>query len=238
MTERPINTPRRRGFSLVEFLVVIGIIALLVVLLLPATRSVGPAARATQCKNNLKQIGLALLNYHDTYGSFPPAYTVDAEGRPLHSWRTLILPYLDQAPLFKQIDLSKPWDAPENAELFKARVSAYDCPNLASRGNKTTYVAIAGPDSGFRSDAARSLADFPPNSEALVVMEVDADHAVPWMSPQDASPELITSLVAKAKMPHSAGCHALRVDGTVISVPATMPANGLRAKMSISAAKK
>ncbi len=91
---RSIGTPgakNRAGLTLVEFLVVFGIIIVLVALLLPGVRrGVPKAARRTQCKNNLKQISLALHNYHDEYQAFPPAYTMDADGQPLHSWRTLI----------------------------------------------------------------------------------------------------------------------------------------------------
>src|SRR5258708_3361414 len=83
-----------RGVKLVELLAVLSIIGLLIGLLLPAPRSARPAARRAQCNNNLKQIALALQNYEQAHKALPPAYTVDAEGRPLHSWRTLILPYL------------------------------------------------------------------------------------------------------------------------------------------------
>ena len=84
-------------FTLVGFLGVLGIIALVIALLLPLARNgAGPAARRAQCTNNLKQIALALHNYEQAYKALPPAYTVDAEGRPLHSWRTLILPYLEE----------------------------------------------------------------------------------------------------------------------------------------------
>ena len=90
---------------------------ILVALLLPAVSAAREAARRTQCMNHLKQVALALHNYHDVFQAFPPAYTVDEDGKPLHSWRTLILPYLEQAALYEQIDLSKPWDAPENRHL-------------------------------------------------------------------------------------------------------------------------
>ena len=69
--------------------------------------------------NNLKQIALALLNYEQAHHALPPAYTVDAQGRPLHSWRTLILPYLDQESLYQTIDLSKPWNDPANAKALE-----------------------------------------------------------------------------------------------------------------------
>ena len=89
-----------------------GIIVVLIALMLPAMRSAREPARRTQCRYNLKQIGLALHEYEQAFGVLPPAYTVDAEGKRLQSWRVLILPYLDQAALYKLIDLTKPWDDP------------------------------------------------------------------------------------------------------------------------------
>ena len=100
----------RRGMTLGECIIATGIVMLIglvaVALLLPSVRRAREPARRSQCKNNLKQIWLALHNYHDEYQAFPPAYTVDAEGQPLHSWRTLILPYMDQKPLYDKLDLT------------------------------------------------------------------------------------------------------------------------------------
>src|SRR5262245_5824738 len=117
-----------RPFTLLELLVVLGIIAALFALLLPATRTARPAARRAQCENNLKQIALALLNYEQDYHALPPAHTVDANGRPLHSWRTLILPYLEHEALYRTIDLSKPWNHPANAKALGTSVSIFRCP--------------------------------------------------------------------------------------------------------------
>src|SRR5262245_60216991 len=95
-SQAPPAKPGRFKFTLVELLVVLFVIAIIVGLLLPARRGSSGGGRRMYCSNNLKQIGLALHNYHDKYGALPPAYTVDEDGKPLHSWRTLILPFMEQ----------------------------------------------------------------------------------------------------------------------------------------------
>lgn len=99
----------RHGFTLIELLVVIAIIAVLIALLLPAVQQAREAARRTQCKNSLKQIGLAMHNYHDSFNQFPPGYvakipfTITSGERSLWSWGSFILPYIDQTALYNQI---------------------------------------------------------------------------------------------------------------------------------------
>jgi len=107
---------RWRAFTLVELLVVIAIIGILIALLLPAVQAAREAARRSQCVNNLKQIGLALHNYHDTYNSLPTGQIWgNGYGRPEgpyhHTWVTKILPYVEQQPLYEQMDVRLPvWD--------------------------------------------------------------------------------------------------------------------------------
>jgi prepilin-type N-terminal cleavage/methylation domain-containing protein len=104
----------RPGFTLIELLVVIAIIAVLIALLLPAVQAAREAARRAQCANNLKQIGIALHNYHDVVGAFPtsfwratPAYQNDPSGaRWGHSWITLALPFMEQTPLYNSVNFS------------------------------------------------------------------------------------------------------------------------------------
>jgi prepilin-type N-terminal cleavage/methylation domain-containing protein len=98
----PFPSPRRRGFTLVELLVVIAIIGILVALLLPAVQAAREAARRSQCTNNLKQLSLAVHNYHDTFKSLPPTWIRTNE----LSWIVLILPFMEQTPLYDQIDKS------------------------------------------------------------------------------------------------------------------------------------
>src|ERR1700733_10552979 len=103
--------PRCRGFTLIELLVVIAIIAVLIALLLPAVQQARESARRTQCKNNLKQYGLALHNYHDTYSRFPystsgsQSLNVNSVGTN-HNWLEFILPFIEQTTLYNQLNFT------------------------------------------------------------------------------------------------------------------------------------
>ena len=120
--EMPVGTnrSRHRGFTLIELLVVIAIIAVLIALLLPAVQQAREAARRTQCKNNLKQIGLAVFNYESTNTCFPMRtiyQTVGtAQGKYFGPFYGM-LPYLDQAPLYNLIDFTTPWCSPTNQQV-------------------------------------------------------------------------------------------------------------------------
>jgi len=128
--------PRRRvGFTLIELLVVIAIIAVLIALLLPAVQQAREAARRSQCKNNLKQIGLALHNYHDVTNAFPPGWIgvesglPNIEGSNGFAWGTFILPYLDQSPLYNKFDFTAPMNYGTNIDHLRHVLSVYQCPS-------------------------------------------------------------------------------------------------------------
>jgi len=137
MTLRPRWT--RSGFTLIELLVVIAIIAILIALLLPAVQQAREAARRTQCKNNLKQLGLALHNYHDTYSKFPPSeihtreFLTDANndwGNSTGTWALFLLPYIEQANTYSKINFSARFDGtPENLAAIGQVYTAYLCPS-------------------------------------------------------------------------------------------------------------
>jgi prepilin-type processing-associated H-X9-DG protein len=227
---------KRIALTLVELLVIIAIIGVLVALLLPSVRTGREAARRNQCQNNLKQIAIALKRYEKANGALPPAYTTDADGKPLHSWRTLILPYIEEQALYESIDLTKPWDDVANAEAARTSVFTYQCSSTTDDDNRTTYLAVVSPTSCFRAAEPRSVSEITDRaSETLMVIEVDSEHADPWMSPEDAHETLVLGLGGpKSRTPHPAGMNAAFVDGHVQFLSFEMPADVRRAMISIA----
>ena len=133
----------RRAFTLIELLVVIAIIAILIALLLPAVQQAREAARRTQCKNGLKQLGLSMHNYHSTYRNFPPSMiyadtaATGSESR-WWSWNVMLLPYMDQAPLYQKFDINidglfSP-EAVVNTEFTSAILPMLQCPSDPNAG--------------------------------------------------------------------------------------------------------
>src|SRR5262245_51513932 len=123
------RTRGRRGFTLIELLVVIAIIAVLVSLLLPAVQQAREAARRTQCKNNMQQMGLAVANYESSHGVFPPGRIEDAATNDWHSWAALILPLIDQANMYDQYNTQLFWKDPANAGIVGTPLPFYLCPS-------------------------------------------------------------------------------------------------------------
>ncbi len=141
----------RLGFTLIELLVVIAIIGILVALLLPAVQKVREAANRAQCSNNLKQIGLALLNYHNTHQVFPPGAQAPQPGWGSvggATWAIYILPYIEQDALYKTYHFDKRNTDPSQKTVQQALVKTYICPS-----DNTGPFGLEVPDSGYGADA-------------------------------------------------------------------------------------
>ncbi len=132
------QTSRPAGFTLIELLVVIAIIAILIALLLPAVQQAREAARRSTCKNNLKQIGIALHNYHDTHKTLPPGWVNRTASTRGHGWAAMILPFMDQANLYNDIDFeAQPTSGASS--VSGTIISAYLCPSDASSQRNPDY---------------------------------------------------------------------------------------------------
>jgi hypothetical protein len=223
----PAEPPRTSSPTVLIVVVVLVVCLLLlcsgilVALLLPAVQSAREAARRAQCTNNLKQIALAMHNYHDTYGSLPPAYIADESGRPMHSWRVLILPFLEQGALFAQYNFDEPWDSPENLALADLMPEVFRCPSDASSGAlETGYAMIVGPGTLFDgADPARFQDITDGTSNTLLSVEA-AGSGIHWMEPRDLDVEQLRLQINGPagfgiRSHHPGGVEAAMCDGSV-----------------------
>ncbi len=171
------------------------------------------AHRQAACVNNLKQIQLALQSYHQAFGSLPPAYIADASGRRLHSWRVLILPFLEQGSLYDRYDFRQPWDGPNNRKLLGQVPSVYTCPSRQSPiRNLTSYVAIGGPGTMFPGTTPVKFADVTDGlSDTVLVVETD-NLDIPWTAPVDLNVGTMSLRVNDDRFPGISSRHSGSAD--------------------------
>jgi prepilin-type processing-associated H-X9-DG protein len=178
-----------RSRSLMEALGATSVLFCLCGLMLPVVDDTRGAARRMQCSNHLKMISLALHNYHAVYSSFPPAYIADADGRPMHSWRVLILPFIEEQRLYDQYRFDEPWDGPNNRALATRMPGVYGCPShtYGPRGaqNMTSYAAVLGAETAWPMDQGRKLSELTDGSSNTLLLIESHGGPTHWMQPQD-----------------------------------------------------
>jgi len=162
----------------------VGVGGIAVALLLPAVQAAREAARRMQCSNNMKQLGLAMHNYHDVNKTFPPAYTVDKNGKPLHSWRVLLLPYLEQTALYEQIRLDEPWDSEYNSQFHDVVIPTFQClsNHYAMPGANCCYTAVIGENTVFTGSKGINLGAIT-DGTSNTIMFAECQTPFCWMDP-------------------------------------------------------
>ncbi|MFO0957754.1 MAG: DUF1559 domain-containing protein [Isosphaeraceae bacterium] len=174
------------------------------------------ASGRSNCTNNLKQIALAMHNYHSAHNTFPPAYRADKSGKPLLSWRVLLLPYLEQDELYKQFHLDEPWDSPHNLPLAAKIPPTFECRSsskaMSGQGKPTTYLTPRITSSIFPGARAIKIQEITDGtSNTILVVDVSDDRAVVWTKPED------WEVGAEPRLPacHSDGTNVGFADGSV-----------------------
>ena len=173
----------------VEVGVVVGVIALVMAVILPAIERAREVARLSQSKNNLKQLGLALHNYHDTFLCLPPGGTFHSDGRGHHGWMSSTLPYMDSSPVYSWIDFNEPWDSPRNAGIFTQSKTVYESPSTDTPVGKWDFC-LAHYSANANLLAANSsvqLKDVPSLENIFLAGELAGDF-VPWGCPYNWRP--------------------------------------------------
>jgi prepilin-type processing-associated H-X9-DG protein len=213
---------------------------IMVALLLPATQAARSSARQMACMSNLRQLGLAMHNYLDVYDCFPPAYTTDENGQPLHSWRVLLLPYLEQDYLYRQIDFDQPWDSPENQILVNMQMPLYTCPSATPIDpSETSYVMIVGPGTISDGPTATRFAQIADGmSYTIMIVEV-ADSGIHWAEPRDLNFDEMSFQINdpagnSISSAHPGGANVVFADGHVESLDEFTSPEQIKAMITIS----
>jgi hypothetical protein len=159
-------------------------VALLVLLLFPAVNSVRGPTRPGRCITNLSQISNAMFCYELDHNSFPPAYVADKNGRRMHSWRVLLLPYLDCKDLYKEYHFDEPWDGPHNRALADRMPEVYCCPDAPST-SVTSYAVVVGPNTVFPGAKAVRMNEITDGLSNTILVVESAKAGINWLEPRD-----------------------------------------------------
>jgi len=209
-------------------------------ILLPAIGAAREAARRTQCGNNLKQIGLALHNYHDAYLSFPAPHYIGKDGQPTHSWRVAILPFLEHRDLYDKYNVNEPWDGPNNSKLHDQMPDVYRCPTVDLASGMTSYMVVASNQEDrnagtvFTRNVWNNLASITDGtSNTIMVVEV-AGSSTHWMAPQDLDMKTMQMAINAVKdgtsisSNHAGGANVVFADGSLHFLDDSLRADELR----------
>lgn len=221
------------GASLATILILVIVVLLaipgvLIALLIPAVGAAREAARRSQSSNNMKQLALAMHNYHDVHGSFPPAVVNDANGNPLFSGRVLLLPYLEQAGLYNMWDQTQAWNSPANQAISQMIIPTFRDPTETTGApGQTSYLFVAGPGTIFEPGKKVTFAEVQDGTSNTIMFVEVKGSGINWAEPRDWDPA--------SPMPagnHKTGNIVGFADGSVKTLSPNTPPESIKAAAS------
>lgn len=198
------------AFTALERAVIAVIVLGLLALLLPAVQSAREAARRSSCLGHLKQIALGLMNHSDAAGSLPAEATYDAKGAALHSWRTAVLPYIEQQALHRRLTLNQPWNNAANLQWTAAtQIDHYQCPSHYGSPSTAHYFAVVGDRTAWPKGRGRTSGELRDDAAfTLLVLEAPLKRAA-WAEPVDLTFEEAVEYLSGEPDGHS-GFHEIQ----------------------------
>jgi len=185
------------------------------------------ASARQRSSNNLKQIGLALHNYHDKYGVFPAAAIVDKKGKPLLSWRVAILPYVEQDDLYKKFRLDEPWDSDHNIKLANTRIKVYELPYVEEKPGETHYRVFVGNGAVFDMVQGCKITQIT-DGTSNTILAFEGAEATPWTKPDDIEFDPKKPMLKHLRFENNSVCSILMCDGSVRAFPSKLSEDILR----------
>jgi len=197
---------------------------------------------SNQCAANLKILAQTLLKYADEKGTYPPAWTVNAEGKPLHSWRVLILPYLDEEELYNAIKLDESWDSEHNRQFHSQMPTIFRCPASRFANNATTsYSFVVGPNTYPAAPATLKPGDVTDNHNTTIML-VERKNPICWMKPEEITEELALRGVGIDRGIGSdhihGGTNVVFFDTTIRFITSNAPLNSLKIILSYNSGEE
>jgi hypothetical protein len=223
---------------------------LVVALLFPVVHSARESGRRAVCSNNIHQLALAFHAYHNDHGHFPPPYVADAAGKPMHSWRVLILPYLERPDLYNAYNLNEPWNGPNNSKLAAIMLSVFRCPaDPKMPAEMTSYFCIVGPGRMKEGHQELKMSDVTDGPDNTIMLVESSSARVNWLEPRDLAVEDVLAGKNTVETPcpcsrHGGSDHgmwrgepylfnAAMFDGAATALPAKLDAETLKALLTI-----
>lgn len=199
-------------------------------LLVPAIQAARDAARRQQSLKNLKQIGIAMHNYHEVHRHFPAAAVLGPDGKTTHSWRVALLPYLGQLKLYSEYRLNEPWDSEHNKKLLARMPDVFRHPGAKEDKTHTSYFVLTGKETVFPPDKSTGFRDIT-DGTSNTILAVEAVRPVPWTKPLDV-PYSASQPLPKIGGHQRGVFSALLGDGSVRTLPTSIDEKMLRAMIT------